>query len=198
MREKDNQEEFKNLAPKLKHLLDQEQQQASLPKNYFQNFEARLQQRIATEQCLEPTAIAPSKRTWNHWLQWLWKPFVALGVPALLVFFWLRPFEPNLPVQTDFLALSTQEIDQYIAQNLDEFSLGDLTTMAEPEVLDNWQEGILEEATPEPKSIIVPAPKPPHQTKQESSLDKALEATQSEDLLDELNTEDLNFEEDWF
>lgn len=197
MREKNNQEEFKNLAPKLKHLLDQEQQQAGLPKDYFQNFEARLQQRIVTEQSLEPAA-AP-KHTWNNWWQSLWKPFAALVVPALLVLFWLRPLpEPNIPLPTDFLALSTQEIDQYIAQNLEEFSLGDLTAMAETEVLDNWQEGILTDTTKEPTPIETPTTAPSNPTKKESSLDKALETTQNENLLDELTTEDLDFEEDWF
>lgn len=196
MREKDNQEEFKNLAPKLKHLLDQEQQRADLPKDYFQNFEARLQQRIATEQSLEP---AVPKRSWSNWWQLVWKPLTALAVPALLLLFWFKPApQPDMPVQSNFLALSTQEIDQYIVQNLEEFSIGDLTTMAETEVLDNWQEGILAEATQEPEPIQALPSTLNNPTKQESSFDKALEATQNEDLLDELTTEDLNFEEDWF
>lgn len=201
MREKDNQEEFKNLAPKLKYLLDQEQQRAALPKDYFQNFEARLKQRIITEQSLETPVIAAPKHSWSNWWQSVWKPLTALAIPALLLLCWLKASPTSeMPTQTDFLALSTQEIDQYIIQNLEEFSLGELTAMAEPEVLDNWQEGILAKATQEVElkpieTHIAPSSDP---TKRESSLDKALEATQNEDLLDELTTEDLNLEEDWF
>jgi hypothetical protein len=56
----------------------------------------------------------------------------------------------------------------------------------------------LAEATQEPEPIQALPSTLNNPTKQESSFDKALEATQNEDLLDELTTEDLNFEEDWF
>lgn len=196
MEDNNKQQEFQELAPRLKELLDKERQQATLPKDYFQNFEARLQQRIETEQSLEGT-LGSSKRSWGAWWQQIWKPLTALAVPALLVLLWvgLSPNGEDAPVDS-FADLSTevssQEIDLYIEQNLEDFTLTDLLAMAEVEVLDAWQEGMLPAVTtPEPAPESVP-------TNSEQSLEKALENTQSKDLLDELTTDDLSLEEDWF
>ena len=196
MEDNNKQQEFQELAPRLKELLDKERQQATLPKDYFQNFEARLQQRIETEQSLEATS-SPSKNSWGAWWQQIWKPLTALAVPALLVLLWLG-WSPNGEKATrdSFADLSTevssQEIDLYIEQNLEDFTLTDLLAMAEVEVLDAWQEGMLPTVTtsePAPESMP---------TNSEQSLEKALENTQSKDLLDELTTDDLSLEEDWF
>lgn len=200
MEENNKQQEFKKLAPKLKELLEKERQQATLPKDYFQNFEARLQQRIATEQSLEATS-APKEAIWRAWWQQFWKPMTAFALPALLLLFWIGVSPKERETVVDSFAdlsteVSSQEIDQYIEQNLEDFTLTDLLAMAEVEVLDTWQEGIIEvepAPTPAPETAVEPA-----SISSENSLEKALESTQSDDLLDELTTDDLSIEEDWF
>lgn len=184
MKEENRQEELDKLAPKLKQLLDQEQEQAALPQNYFQNFETRLQQRLATEHSLEPTLPSPKEPSWKGWWQHIWRPLTAFALPALLLLLWfgLAPSE-DIEVAS-FAALSDQEIEQYIDQNLEDFTAVDLLAVADGDVLDAWEE---EEMT----NSLPPA-------SEQSSFEKAMESTQSEGLLEELTTEDLSLEEDWF
>lgn len=188
MKDNQNNQEFEELAPHLKGLLDKERRETDVPNNYFQNFEARLQQRLATEQSLEPAAPIQPPSDFGAWWQRLWKPLTALAVPALLLLLWVGGTWTTTPAITaDFAELSTQEIDQYIEQNLEDFTEEDLVAMAETAVLEKWQEKIILAPTPTP----IPA-------SSKSSFDKALESTQSDDLLEELTTDDLSLEEDWF
>ncbi|MGH1335421.1 MAG: hypothetical protein ACRBFS_04775 [Aureispira sp.] len=197
MKEENNKEEFEELAPKLKQLLKKEQAEAQLPNNYFQNFEARLQQRLETEQSLERAAPTSPRSQWRMWWQHIWKPLTTLAVPALLLLLWFQwPEGVEQPVSATFAAVSSQEIEQYIEEHLEAFTVMDLVAMAEIEVLDKWQEGIVQPIAPTRVTPSSPVETPSINSNQ--SFEKALETTQSDDLLDELTTDDLSLEEDWF
>ena len=194
MKEENNKEEFRKIAPKLKQLLDKEEAKAELPKDYFQNFEARLQQRLATEESLEPAIPNNANVQWGIKGTYIWKYLMALAVPALLILLWLRwPTALVTPASINFATVSSQEIDQYMEEHLEIVTVMDLVAMAETEVLDQWEEGIVPVIEPVVLSSPTKVDVLPNQ-----SLDKALERTQNDDLLDELTTEDLQMEEDWF
>jgi hypothetical protein len=188
MKASNNKRELEQLAPQLKKLLDKERSEAALPKDYFQNFETRLQQRLATERSLEPATTPRSAHPLVEWWQRFWRPATALALPAFLLLLWwgLSPKE-MLVEPTNFAQVSSQEIDQYMEQNIALFTEDELVALAEPELLEAWQATLIEEV-----SVLEES------TTSSSSLDKALERTRSGDLLDELTTEDLSIEEDWF
>ncbi len=191
MNEKERDEELRSMAPQLQ----QWQQQSSdgqVPKDYFQNFEARLQRRLATEQSLEPAAVPTWPQRVAQWWQGAWKPAMAAALPALaLLIWWGNGWGPSQPVLTPaptFADLSTREIDQYVEGHLELFTSQELASLLDEEALE-WQElGESPEAAPT--------------TSAKEALDKALKATNTEDLLDELDVEDLDLEdldleEDW-
>lgn len=191
MNENERDEELKAMAP---HLYQWQQQKPSeeVPKDYFQNFEARLQRRLAAEQELEAApSMAP---TWQErlgrWWQQAWRPALAAALPAIALLVWWGTTLPGgsavEPAPT-FADLSTQEMDQYVEGHLHLFTSQELASILDEEVLE--LPALIEpvEAAPAPETSATEA------------LDKALEQTDTENLLDELEVEDLEDldVEDW-
>lgn len=185
MNERDK--ELEDMAPKLY----QWQQQASkgdVPADYFQNFEARLQRRMAAERELEPSAPSTPKQP-SFWATW-WQPALLAVLPAFALLLWWGSQQQggNIALETGptFADLSYQELDQYVTNHLDQFTSGELAAVLESETLTLLPEEEIRTTAPETAS-----------TSAEDALDKALEQTQTEDLLDELDLEELELEDDW-
>ena len=183
-------DELNDMAPKL-YQWQQRTQQGDVPKDYFENFEARLQRRLATERALTPTAAtAPNwRQQLAQWWSGRWRPALLALTPVVALLIWWANTNPTIVPESvpTFADLSYQELDHYVANNLESFTSQELATVLETEALSLPESSLptTEEAVPE-----VEAPSDAAQI-----LDKALEQTDTEDLLDELDLDELDLEE---
>lgn len=190
MNKNERDEELKSMAPQLQQW-QQQSSNGAVPKDYFQNFEARLQRRIAAEQELEPTQPMKQQRFGIWWRQ-VWKWTLGLALPVAIVLIWWSmasiPKGTTVTSTPTFADLSIEEFNQYLEGNLELFSSQELAIILDEEAL-NLPDLV------EPSTEPVPA----LAASATQVLDKALEQTKLEHLLDELKAEDFEDmeAEDW-
>lgn len=202
MSKKDINEELDGLAPLLGRLKKMNPEEEGLPVNYFDNFGARLQQRLETEAALDKTRSAeqaPEQRTWQaYWLsvkQWLLNPG-ALATACLLLaltvsLFWMNDSEAD--AETLFVELEEQEATNYLLQHVDDLETADLVALVSTEDLQELEAALQEpllEQTITTATTSQPATSPVEAASQKEVWEEA------EGLIDELTEEDLEFLED--
>lgn len=194
MNEKERDDELEEMAPNLSHWRQcQQKDSEGVPEDYFQNFEARLQQRLETEEALTPKAGSSSPSWLTRWAAW-WRPTTWALVPALALLLWWNGQEtvPNVDEAPNFAELSEGELDAYIEQNIESLTTQELAAVLDEEVLQPElivvKEALVEEEQTEETEASSSAA---------SSLDRALEETALDDLLEELSIEEIEGTDDW-
>lgn len=191
--------ELEELSPFLSNLKKDKKEEFSMPANYFDRFEDRLMHRIEEETALSTEGQDKKERTSSFFSQMkaFFRPHYAIGFSTclLLIIAGVYVLKPaNEPTNLDTMEglLADGSIDTYIYNHIEDFRTEDIIASLELEEVTEIQEDIIGEE--ELNSNAIRKEKPIETIK--SSMDKALEAVEVEDLLDDLTEEDLDLDED--
>jgi hypothetical protein len=194
--------ELEELSSFLSNLKKDKKDAFSIPENYFDKFEDRLMHRIEEEAALSPERHSEKKVAIPFFsrIKAFFRPHYAIGFSTCLLliigsFYVLKPVDSptNLEIMEGLLADGS--IDSYIDDHIEDFRTEDIVASLGLEELIDIQEDIIGEE--ELNSDMLSKEKPTETIK--SSMDKALDAVEMEDLLDDLTEEDLELlEEDLF
>lgn len=192
--------ELEELSPFLSKLKKDKKEAFSMPTNYFDTFEDRLMHRIEEEAALS-REHSPEKETRAAFLSKIkafFRPHYAIGFSTCLLLimasiYVLKPV--NTPTNSTVMEglLADGSIDAYINNNIEDFRTEDIIASLEfEEVVDIQQDAVGVEV----ESTITSKEKTTERIK--TSMDKALDVVEIEDLLDDLTEEDLELDEDDF
>lgn len=199
MKKNEINKELEELAPFLSKLKKDKKEEFTMPTNYFDKFEARLMHRIEEETALSATDRS-EQRTTEHFLSRIkafFKPHYALGFSTCLLFiigsiYVLQPVDQPTSVDTMEGLLADGSIDSYIYSHIEDFRTEDIVaSLGLEEVVDIQDNMIGKEVLNTNTSGIVNSTETI-----ESSMDKALDAVEVEDLLEVLTEDDLDLSED--
>lgn len=191
MKDKNIEEELNKLSPFLSKIKKQKKEISKLPKDYFINFEDRLMHRIAAENALQPRIKVKSKKRWLEVLFALFKPssIAIMASCILLLFIGIRNYSTiEKETSPSLLAkLSLKETKDYLGNHVEDLSIEEITSLFDETDL-NW---IQKENLP----IIIEAEKNTNSKKtlkkQKPTIQKVLESTNNNDLLQSITEEDL-------
>jgi len=197
MKDKNTKEELQELSSFLHQMkeADDSEKDKAIPANYFQNFEDRLMHRIKEEEALTASPSVKDRPTvlaafWQ-WLQWRYVAFAGMTCVLLLVGVWVwnnNSTATNKAAPTLLADLSVEETHSFVINNIEEFETEEIVAMVDEEVLENMQTEL---------AANLPAPSKEKGKEvstaedKDNALDKALEASDNKDLLDDLTEEDL-------
>lgn len=181
-------DELKELSSFLSKLPKSKKQEV-LPKDYFQNFEARLMNRINEEEALKPKTIETKTTSWWDKISTIFIPKYAFGFASVIilivsVFFVLND---NNATQEDLLAeLSQEEATTYIVNNIEDFSTEEIIASLELNEIKKIEtitiiKPTIENKTTEPSSS-------------KTAMEKAIEQAGGERILEDLKAEDIEEE----
>lgn len=191
--------ELEELSPFLSQFKKDKKEGFSMPENYFDNFEDRLMHRIEEEAALSPERHSDTKETASFFsrIKAFFRPHYAIGFSTCLLLiigsiYVLKPVDNPTNLETMEGLLADGSIDSYIYNHIEDFRTEDIIASLDLEEVADIQKDIIGEeelvsnTTTKEKSVKTV----------ESSMDKALDAVEVEDLLDDLTEEDLDLEED--
>jgi len=193
--------ELEELSPLLSNLKKDKKETFSMPTNYFDTFEDRLMHRIEAEMALSPERHSEKETAVPFFsrIKAFFRPHYAIGFSTCLLLiigsiYVLQPVDhpTNLELMDGLLADGS--IDTYIDNHIEEFRTEDIVALLEVEELAGIQAEILGEESLNVNSI----PKEASTETIKTSMDKALNAVEIEDLLDNLTEDDLGLYEDDF
>lgn len=194
--------ELEELSPFLSNLRKDKKDAFSMPENYFDKFEDRLMHRIEAAAALSPKRYSEKKvaSPFLSRIKAFFRPHYAIGFSTCLLLiigsiYVLKPIDSPTNLETMEGLLADGSIDSYIYDHIEDFRTEDIVASLELEELVDIQEYKIGEE--ELNSNTVNEEKSTERIK--SSMDKALDAVEIEDLLDDLTEEDLELlEEDLF
>ena len=194
--------ELEELSPFLSNLKKDKKDAFSMPENYFDKFEDRLMHRIEEEAALSPERHSDKKIEipFLSRIKAFFRPQYAIGFSSCLLLiigsiYVLKPVDSSTNLDTMEGLLADGSIDSYIYDHIEDFRTEDIVASLELEELIDIQKDIIGEE--ELNSDILSKEKSNETIK--ASMDKALDAVEIEDLLDDLTEEDLGWiEEDLF
>jgi len=193
--------ELEELSPFLSNLKKDKKDAFSMPENYFDTFEDRLMYRIEEEAALSPERHF-EKETAVPFLSKMkafFRPHYAIGFSTCLLLiigsiYVLKPVDSPTNLELMDGLLADGSIDTYIDNHIEDFRTEDIIALLGIEELVENQEYIVGEEELNTNSISKEKPTETIKT----SMDKALEAVEMEDLLENLTEEDLELDEDEF
>ncbi len=123
------QEELENISPFLAHLRQEEIENPKVPDGYFETIEDNIWARIKAEDEAEswgkvnvPSSPVP-KVTWLQRVKsWLLCPQVGVSFALVLVAVFALNILVNPTVEEGNIVLTEEEIDEYLEENIDQFS----------------------------------------------------------------------------
>jgi hypothetical protein len=193
--------ELEELSPFLSNLKKDKKEGFSMPANYFDKFEDRLMHRIEEEAALSPERHSETEETTSFLskIKAFFRPHYAIGFSTCLLLiigsiYVLKPANNPTNLETMEGLLADGSIDTYIYNHIEDFRTEDIIASLDIEEVVEVQEDIVGEE--ELNSTVINKEKPTGTIK--SSMDKALEAVEVEDLLDDLTEDDLDLDEDDF
>ena len=192
-------EELEEISPFLSNLKKDKKDEFSMPTNYFDSFEDRLMHRIEEETALSPEGHSDRKETASFFskMKVFFRPHYAIGFSTCLLLiiasiYVIQPVDKPSNLDTMEGLLADGSIDSYIYNHIEDFRTEDIIASLNLDEVADIQVDVIGEE--EPVSNVTPKEKPTKIVK--SSMDKALDAVEVEDLLDELTEEDLDLDED--
>jgi len=191
--------ELEELSPFLSNFKKDKKDVFSMPANYFDKFEDRLMHRIEEEAALSPERHS-DKRIETPFLSKIkafFRPHYAIGFSTCLLLiigsiYVLKPVDSPTHLDTMEGLLADGSIDSYIYNHIEDFRTEDIIASLEFEEIVDIQVGMIGEE--ELNSNNVGTEKTIETIK--ISMDRALDAVEIEDLLDDLTEEDLELDED--
>lgn len=191
--------ELEEISPFLSQLKKDKKEGFSMPENYFDNFGDRLMHRIEEEAALSTKEQVEKTRisSFLSQIKAFLRPHYAIGFSTCLLLiiasiYVLKPVDNPTNLETMEGLLADGSIDSYIYNHIEDFRTEDIVASLNLEEVTDIQEGIVGEEEPVSNTTI--KEKPIKTVK--SSMDKALDAVEVEDLLDDLTEEDLDLDED--
>ena len=211
---KDNiDKELDDLSPFLsKHKKSRQNGQSALPEDYFVNFENRLMDRVKydTEEAQYVSQEASGPQRWKSSMKVILRPkYLSLAAACLfgIVIGWQYIGNSNdLPVGTTKLLaeLSVEETQNYLVDNVEDIELDEIATIIadtelqkisednllvvdDSETMENSSEATKEEMEDEAIQEV-PVEKV---SQEESSIQKAIDKTNTEGLLDDITEEEI-------
>lgn len=190
--------ELEELSPFLSQLKKDKKEGFSMPANYFDTFEDRLMHRIEEEAALSPIRHSEKETTFQFFktIKAFFSPRYAIGFSTCLILiigsvYVLNPVESTTNIDAMEGLLADGSIDAYIYNNIEDFKTEDIVAfLGEDEVADFQEDIIGEELTVSTNLNLETSTEAA-----KSSMDKALEVVEIDDLLDNLTEEDLDLNE---
>ena len=194
--------ELEDLSPWLHELKSKSTPERKVPpKDYFQNFEDRLMNRIQEEDALTEKLLVENTNLsswWKKTLAGLFQPKYAVGFSvAIIVVVFLtnnlgeNPTAPETSTSNLLLAeLSVEETTDYILNNIQDFETTEIMevveeTMIDDEISEKLTITTIETASEPNEEVLEPA-------KEDNTLDKVLENLDDEEaFLEELTEEEI-------
>lgn len=166
MKDESLKEELDRISPRLSDMKSRGDG-FQVPEYYFDTFESRLMDRIATHHIQRPAPQPLVKRPARRVQLYQW--IVAAAAVAALVFAALWFFKPTAPTTPDYASvqLTDEDIESYLLDNAQEFEVTQLASLQEDERT--------------PAAMPQPSPGP----------DKSIRQTTT-DSLNDISPEDLN------
>lgn len=204
MKKKEIAKELEGVSPFLFDLKKDKKEDFSMPTNYFNRFEDRLMHRIKAEAILEKVtdykSATPTLSSFSFWtfLRTFMQLKYAIGFSTSVLLIVLGLYvvnngtnPPSGDTNIEGL-LAEADIDDYINNNIEEFTIDEILTVLVSEEIEIIEKKIapIEELSVE-SSVIDNSIE-----KQASSMDKALETIENDDFLDDLTIDDLEKEDD--
>ncbi|WMX15032.1 MULTISPECIES: hypothetical protein [unclassified Aureispira] len=192
--------ELKDLSPFLSELKKDKKEGFSMPANYFDKFEDRLMHRIEEEQAIEGKQQSPKRLAFSFWegIKRFFKPHYAIGFStcALLIIgsiYVLQPVETATKSDVMEGLLADGSIDSYIYNHIEDFKTEDIVALLDVEEVADIQQDMVKEKLTVSNELSTEE-KAVETVK--SSMDKALEQVEVENLLEDITEEDLELNDD--
>jgi hypothetical protein len=202
MKNKKIKDELNELSPFLSDLNSDRKEGFTTPDNYFERFEDRLMSRIREEEALsgntnKETAGIAEESWFMKTMRLLITPKYAASFAScmLLLVFGLN-YILNKKMGTDkgpllLAQLTIEETNEYIINNIEDFATADIIESIGVDVIDEIHNNL-----PALGKQIQEVEKKPivdnnFKTEDKSAMDKAIEATDAHDLLDDLTEDDI-------
>lgn len=188
-------DELNELSPFLAKLKKDKKEKTTIPNNYFENFEARLMNRIHEEEALNPKEIPTMEKPLGFWarMQFIFAPKFVAGFSMAVVFLVLGvlglKYNANDNEQVLLAELTVEEAKNYILNNIEDFDTEDIISHLAIDEIVAFQENI---------PVLEKTNTATQKENKTSTIDKAIKSANAEDLLKDLTEDDLeeeNFED---